>query len=366
MNDINPEYILYGYYIKYNKLLELTLGEFSNTPNAEANKVNIYIDLYDLLYSLYTKHINVVDSEPITSTIINLVGHLRGYFRRTHKVETKFYLIYGATNSDTQNRLIFGGYNKKGIQIISENPKINKVVSEVFTQLELLCKYIDEVYFIKTNEFDSSVIIFDRVLAEEAKDPSIPNIIITKSIYAYQIPAFAANARIYRPLKSKGIDNSYVINKTNCIYRYFLDRRSNTELNQETDNLIKGLNPELISLLMTLAGVHNRGVRPLINITSSLREISKMVEYKVIINGYNSIIDYPMNVYRMNPVMINNKLEIQSRYKGLDLRIQHMMFMQSVYYSSIESSIIDLIDDEGFRYIANKYYRNYPLDINNL
>ena len=95
MNDINPEYILYGYYIKYNKLLELTLGEFSNTPNAEANKVNIYIDLYDLLYSLYTKHINVVDSEPITSTIINLVGHLRGYFKRTHKVETKFYLIYG-------------------------------------------------------------------------------------------------------------------------------------------------------------------------------------------------------------------------------------------------------------------------------
>lgn len=366
MNDINPEYILYGYYIKYNKLLELTLGEFSNTPNAEANKVNIYIDLYDLLYSLYTKHINVVDSEPITSTIINLAGHLRGYFRRTHKVETKFYLIYGATNSDTQNRLIFGGYNKKGIQIISENPKINRVVSEVFTQLELLCKYIDEVYFIKTNEFDSSVIIFDRVLAEEAKDPSIPNIIITKSIYAYQIPAFATNTRIYRPLKSKGTDNSYIVNKANCIYRYFLDRRSNTELNQETDNLIKRLNPELISLLMTLAGVHNRGVRPLINITSSLREITKMVEYKVIINGYNSIIDYPMNVYRMNPVMINNKLEIQSRYKGLDLRIQHMMFMQSVYYSSIESSIIDLIDDEGFRYIANKYYRNYPLDINNL
>ncbi len=365
-NNINPEYILYGYYIKYNKLLELTLNEFSNTQNANATNVNIYIDLYDLLYSLYTKHANVLEAEPISSTIINLVAHLRGYFRRTHKVETKFYLVYGATNSDMQNKLIFGGYNKKGIKVISENPIFNKVVSDVFDQLELLCKYIDQVYFIKANEFDSAVIIFDRILKEESIDPTVPNIVITKSLYAYQIPAYAANARIYRPFKSKGLDESYVINKSNCLYRYFFDRRSNTGLTKETDSIIKSLNPELISLLMTLAGVYNRGIRPIINITSSLREISKMVEHKLIINGYNSMIDYPINVVRMHPSMINNKTEIISRYKGLDLRIQHMTFLQSVYYSSIENSIIDLIDDEGFRYIANKYYKNYPIDINNL
>ena len=366
MNEINPEYILYGYYIKYNKLKELTLSEFANTPNANATKVNIYIDLYEMLYSLYTNKVNINDVEAISSTIINLVGHLRGYFRRTHRVDTKFYLVYGGTNSEIQQKLIFGGYNVKGKEIISNNPRINKSISEVFTQLELLCKYIEEVYFIKVNEFESSVIIFDRVLKEEAKDPSIPNIIITKSIYAYQIPAYTVNTRIYRPFKSKGNDESYIINKSNCIYRYVLDRRSSTGINEEMSNIIQYLNPELISLLMTLAGIHTRGVRPIINITSSLRELYKMIENRLIINGYNSIIDYPINIYRMHPALITNKIEIANRFKGLDLRTQHMILMQSVYYPSIEESIIDLIDDEGFKFIAGKYFSKYPLDLNNL
>ena len=57
MTKISPEQILYGYFIKYHKLKELTLQEFSNTPNANAEKVNIYIDLYDMLYSLYTNKV---------------------------------------------------------------------------------------------------------------------------------------------------------------------------------------------------------------------------------------------------------------------------------------------------------------------
>ena len=366
MNEINPEYILYGYYIKYNKLKELTLQEFANTPNANATKVNIYIDLYEMLYSLYTNKVNINESEAISATILNLVGHLRGYFKRTHRVDTKFYLIYGANNSSIQEKLIFGGYNQKGKEVISNSPKINKSISEVFDQLEILCKYIEEVYFIKVNEVESSVVIFDRVLKEEAKDPSIPNIIITKSISAYQIPAYTLNARIYRPFKSRGIDDSYIVNKKNCIYRYVADRRSNTQITEEMMDIVNYLNPELISLLMTLAGIHTRGVKPIINIISSLRELYKMIENRLIINGYNSIIDYPINVYRMNPALVTNKMEIASRFKGIDLRTQHMIFMQSVYYPSIEESIIDLIDDEGFRFIAGKYFSKYPIDLNNL
>lgn len=365
-NAINPEQVLYGYYIKYNKLKELTLQEFSNTENANANKVNIYIDLYDMLYSLYTSRVNIQDTESISASILNLVAHLRGYFRRTHRVETKIYLIYGATNSENQDKLIFGGYNKKGKTIISDNPKINKSILEVFDQLYILCKYIDEVYFIQVPEFESSVIIFDRILKEESIDASIPNIVITKSLYAYQIPAFTNNTRIYRPLKSKGEDKSYIVNKYNCIFRYVLDRRSNTGINEELDNIIKALNPELISLIMTLGGIYSRGVRPIINITSTLREIYKMVSNRIILNGHNFVLDYPINVYKMHPSLINLKIEITSRYKGIDLRIQHMIFTNSVYFQTIEKSIIDLIDDEGFRYISGKYFNKYPIDLNNL
>lgn len=365
-DQINPKNILYGYYIKYNKLMELTLEEFGNTSNASATKVNIYIDLYDMLYSLYTAKVDIRDVFSISSTIINLVAHLRGYYRRTHGVETKIYLIYGATNSNTQDKLIFGGYNRKGKEIISQNPKINKSISEVFNHLEILCKYIDEVYFIKTNEFDTATIIFDRVLKEEANNPNIPNIVITKSLYAYQIPAYTVNTRIFRPFKSKGVDNSYIINKNNCIFRYFFDRTSNAELNEELDTIMRKLNPEVINLLMTLAGIRTRGIKPILNITSSLRELNKMIDNHLIINGYNSIIDYPINIYKMNPAMVEHKVEIASRFKGLDLRLQHMLFIQSVYFQTIDQSIIDLIDDEGFRHIAGKYYKDNPIDINNL
>lgn len=363
---ISPEQVLYGYFIKYHKLKELTLCEFQNTPNANAEKVNIYIDLYDMLYSLYTNKIDIQDSVAITASIINLVGHLRGYFRRTHKVETKIYLIYGATNSNIQDRLIFGGYNRKGIEIISQNPKINKSISEVFGQLEILCKYIQEVYFIKVNEFESSVVIYDRILKEESIDSTIPNIIITKSLYAYQIPAYTLNSRIYRPFKSKGIDDSYIINKYNCLYRYFFDRTNKPEMTEEIDLILRKINPELINFLMVLAGIRTRGVRPILNITSSIKELEKMIDNHLIINGYNSIIDYPINVYRMNPILIENKAEIISRFNGIDLKMQHMLFMQSIYYQSIEQSILDLIDDEGFRYISGQYFSKNPLDLNNL
>ena len=366
-NQINPKNILYGYYIKYNKLKELTLNEFSNTSNASATKVNIYIDLYDMLYSLYTSRVDIKDVFDISSTIINLAAHLRGYYRRTHMVDTKIYLVYGATNSTIQDKLIFGGYNRKGKEIISENPKINKSISEVFDQLEILCKYIDQVYFIKVNDFDTATVIFDRILKEEAENSSIPNIVITKSLYAYQIPAYTINTRIFRPYKSKGIDSSYIVNKNNCIYRYFFDRSSNkSELSEELNNIIKTLNPETINLLMTLAGIRTRGIRPILNIISSLRELEKMINNRLIINGYNSILDYSINAYRMNPVMINNKVEIISRFKGIDLRLQHIIFTQSVYFQTINQAIIDLIDDEGFRHIAGKYYKTNPIDINNL
>lgn len=366
-NQINPENILYGYYIKYHKLMELTLEEFKNTSNASATKVNIYIDLYDMLYSLYTNRVDIRDTFSISSIIINLVAHLRGYYKKSHMVDTKIYLVYGATNSNMQDKLIFGGYNRKGKEIISQNPKINKSISEVFNHLEILCKYIDQVYFIRVNDFDTSVVIFDRVLKEEANNPAIPNIIITKSLYSYQIPAYTINTRIFRPLKSKGIDNSYIINKSNCIYRYFFDRSSNkSELNEELDNIIRSLNPEVINLLMTLAGIRTRGIKPILNITSSLRELQKMIDNHLIINGYNSILDYPINIYKMNPTMIDSKIEISSRFKGLDLRLQHMMFIQSVYFQTIEQSIIDLIDDDGFKHIAGKYYKDNPIDVNNL
>lgn len=358
--------ILFSYYIKYTKLKELVLQEFANTENAKATKVNLYIDLYDILYSIYNSKVTTPDEEALCSTIINLAAHLRGYFMRTHRVETKIYLVYGATNSTMQDKLIFGGYNRKGNETISLSPKINKVILNVFDQLDLLCKYIDQIYFIRINEFESAVAIFDLILKEEAKDNKIPNIIITKSIYAYQIPAFCSNARIFRPSKYRGTDNSYIINKENCMLQYIQDRKSNTGISEEHIKILRCLDTKLIGLLMCLGGIHTRGVRSMINILSSLRALYIMIENRILINGYNTVVDYPINVCKLNPVLVSNKLELQNRYRCIDIVSQHNIFMNSIYYNTISESIIDLISDEDFRHICFNYFIKYPIDINNL
>ena len=113
INDIrqNLESILFGYYIKYTKMQELVEQAFANS--APSNSIDIYVDIFDMLKPIYGKDIYADKQYVIVSAVINLAAHLRGYFRRTHRVDTKVYLIYGGTNSDVQEKLIFGGYNNE-------------------------------------------------------------------------------------------------------------------------------------------------------------------------------------------------------------------------------------------------------------
>ena len=50
------ESLLYANFVKYDRLEEIVFNTFSNTSIASATELNIFIDLYSVLHSIYSEH----------------------------------------------------------------------------------------------------------------------------------------------------------------------------------------------------------------------------------------------------------------------------------------------------------------------
>lgn len=358
---IKAEYILYSYYIKYDRLLQMVSSTFKNST---AEEVNIYIDLYDMLYPLYNKEVEELSSEVIVSCVLNLCAHLRGYFNRTHHVYTKFYLVYSTNTGELQNKFITQGYDVKSKDMIAKNKIVNRIIGEAFEKIDLLTKYIDQIYFVNKTVLDPSVIIYDLILKEEASGNTNPNIIITKSNMAYQIPAMNKNSYIFRPYKKDRIDLSYVVQYSDSLFYFIKDTRKNLELNEDRVFYITKINPELLGLFISITGIPNKGVKAICNTSSTLTAFYNAIKDKQLLNNYNS---YPVIVI---PNIPNRKIQenvsaIYNRFKALDLVNLHQYYL-STGQNLDESYKVDLIDDNAVKMINNNYFRHYPIDLNNL
>ena len=72
------ESLLRGYYIKYDRLLELNaiINGVSKIQNPES--IDIYIDLFDMLKPIYTTDVYANNTFSICASVINLAAHLIG------------------------------------------------------------------------------------------------------------------------------------------------------------------------------------------------------------------------------------------------------------------------------------------------
>lgn len=113
MEHVPVETILYGSFVKMDRMQQLTVNTFSNTSIASATNLNIFIDLYSVLKSIFSEsyRTDISDYTSITSGIVNMCSHYRTFFKRL-SVRTKFYLIYSFNTCDI-NRKFVAGYNQK-------------------------------------------------------------------------------------------------------------------------------------------------------------------------------------------------------------------------------------------------------------
>lgn len=354
---INLEGLLLSYYIRYDKLLSLcnmTLSDIST------NTVDIYVDIYDMLKPIYTRDVYANKKFLIVSSIINLAAHLRGYFWSRHHLNTRIFLVYGEsiTMQHKQFYPTFGDDKFRETMDFSNN---DKFIHDQLEMVKILCGYIYDVYYVaKKSSF--SMFTIDNIM----KNPHIPSIIITKSKYAYQIPALLTNAKIFRPKKSKGDDTSYPINFSNVYSNFF-----NKITFKETLEGLSKISPSLLSLMMTLVGLPSYGIPNILSVSAATKRVLDAIDSNRIVNGYNSDIDFVYKALNESRVFVNNMdtfinaTSFKYRFNAIDILTQHRIYNSTAEAIDI-SWMVNFNDPETMRNINNRYFIGNPLDLNNL
>lgn len=347
---VNLEGLLYGHYIKYDKLLEL----MNSIPDdISSNKVDIYIDVYDMLKPMYTRNIYAEKQYLIVSSVINLAAHMRGYFWSRHGMATRIYLVYGE-DSTFNHKQFYPSFGNDKFKETLDFDKNNAIVNSQLDMVKLLCAYIKGVYFIK-RATNFAMFTYDNIL----KNRDMPSIIISKSKYAYQLPALFNNVYLLRPQKDNGNDVSFLIYRNRSLTGFF-----NKTTSQKTiENLVK-INPDLLSVMISLTGFPAYNMKTVCNVTTASKLLIDALANGRIMNAYNSDIDFVYNSLQGLDRYID-PVTFKYRFNAVDLVFQHLIYSSSAEAKDT-SWIIDLEDKFTVQRINNQYFIDNPLDLNNL
>lgn len=352
MNDYktNLESLLLGYYIKYDRLFMLCNRSLANI---NSDVIDIYIDLYDILKPIYTKEVYANKKYVIVSSIINLAAHLRGYFWTRHRLHTRIFLVYGEAIT-LQHKQFYPTFGDEKFKETNNYERNKNFINSQLELVKILCAYIYDVYYIHKNS-DFSMFVYDNIVNNQ----KIPAIILSKSKYAYQIPALLNNSVIFRPKKYSGEDISFVVSRAS-VNQTFYNKISNTTV---LDRLSR-INPSLLSLMISLTGLPSYNLKTLLNITTASKLVDDAISFNRIINDYNNDINYVYNSLIGLDKYID-PVSFSYRFNAVDIVTQHRIYNSTAEARDI-SWYINLNDPNTIKDINNKYFIDNPLDLNNL
>lgn len=349
--------LLYGSFIKYDRLYEMT--KFAFYGKTDSNSVNIFIDAYSILRTLYSRGQTLMlkDSCAIASCLINLAIHLRAYFDTRHQVATKVYIIYGGARPQ-QSMINFYLYNSKNILMEDSNYLIKSMIMDNLNIVKILAPYLYDIFCIIDEENEFSVISSSIINSQENQDP---NIIYSKDPLAYQLVAFKPKTFLYRPKKKSFVDASWVATKSTLYnaYRY-------GELNIQKQVDCK-LNVQMFSIYQAISGVRSRSIPSLKSANTTIKILETAIDNNIFSNGYNSNSILYTEPNPFGKIFCDGKinpLDVVGRFAAIDLPYQTMLYENSIAYKTLQANIINLYNPQEVRNINDKYFRNYPLDLN--
>lgn len=350
----SAESIIYGSYVKMERLNPIVFDCFSNTSIATATHLNVFIDLYSVLHSIFSSKYRTQVPNPtvITPALINMCAHYRSFFKSLG-VHTTFYIIYSANTCDMNEKFVFG-YNAK----FKEKTNINmfkKITNDNFELLKVLCPYLPDIHFIRSfRNYEVAVIIADII--EKLKDGQ-PNLIISKDLYPLQLCYLYPYTSYLYPRKSRiGGDMSImvpIIEKTEEFrYQFWnivAERRS------IKPNSLYTISPLNFTMFSALHRFPEREIYPLVKTASEAVKIIQMVV------GSQDISVFPSQLYNIQEIaeLVPISL-VEARYKALDVK-----FMLPFYQEDIESKEMkfeNLQDNGTINMINSKYFKENPID----
>ena len=356
-NRYRPDQILLSYFVKYTRLEYL-----SNSLLLLFNKYNfidIYIDIFSLLKKLYNTDIYTNKALGITSCIMNLAAHLRGFYRSRYNKHSRIFIIYSDEEYDYQ-RQFYPLYGKNEYKNTINYAKNNKLILSQLELVKILCGYIYDIYFIsKHNIF--TLVAYDLIM-KNIKDNTL-SILISESKYPFIVTSLIQNHSVFniRPLKIKGEDQSQLIDPESIYRTYY------SKINQNDTDLIyklNSINPALLSVIWSLNGCNNINVSALTNIKRTVNMIYDGINNLKIINNYNPD---PIMIYN-GLTNVHNVIDLDSfilRFKAIDLLYQYHIYINSPEILD-NTWFINLQDPNTVRDINNKYFKDNPLDLENL
>ena len=354
--------ILYGSYIKYDRLYEMV--NFAFYGKTESNQVNIFIDIYSMVKSLYSRgpQLGRGDSCVIASCLINLAIHLRAYFETRHRVESKVYLIYGGARPK-EAFINYYRYNEKNI-IMEESDSFfkNMLIANLET-MQVICPYLYNIFCIVDYEKEFDVIashLIDNPF--EVQPDKTPNVIYSRDPMSYQLVAFCPRTFLFRPKKSNKNDVSWVVTKSTIYdaYRY-------GELGMKKQ-VPTSIDYRMFSIFLSIAGVKSRSIPSIRNASTTLKLLEQAVANNIFANVFNSnsILysnpDFPnafdlfCNGTNMDPD------ELTVRFAAIDLGYQKSLYMSKP--TDIFKGVINLYDPREVKHLNDTYFEKYPLDLN--
>lgn len=341
------EQIMYGQYIKYDALRRLVELEFASS-NAE--EVNVFIDLYEMLLPLY-KSLDMKDSsEAISSTIINYAAHMREYFKSRHRTWAKIIFVYSSNASANTTRFC-AEYNAKYRNRVLNNSVMAEQISWAVERAKQIIPYLQDV-FIKTGTVEPSVIIRD-IIIREPMFQECPNVVISSSEYAYQLPANCPDTVVFRKKFGKSNEvTAYSYNFMNCINAFIY----------ETRNVVVEypLYPKLITPIMVLSGIPKRNLKSMSAIPQTLELVKHIPKECIgdILAMYACIQEIATsNKWKLMPFE-----EFDMRYRTISIEYQGGLY-DSLPESKEWGFLNQLEDPEALRYINDRYYSRHPIDM---
>ena len=352
----NAADILYGSYIRYDRMYEMT--KFAFYGKTDIKNLNVYIDVYSIIRSLYSKgsNISIKDSYAIASCIINLAIHIRAYFDTRHGIATKVYIIYGGARP-REAFVNFYKYNEKNIIMEDSNYYMKELIKDNLDVLSILCPYLYDIFCIVDYENEFSVIA-SHLINQLDKNP---NIIYSKDALSYQLVAFKPYTFMFRPKKRSNEDVSWVVTKSTLYnaYRYgelSIDRKIDTKLDVR-----------MFSIYQSIAGIRSRSIKSTKNANSTILLLEKAVAENIFSNGYNANSIFYSNPNPFEILFKDTKVNptlVTGIFASTDLGYQTMLYESSIAAKNTASNIINLYNPQEIRNINDKYFQQYPLDLN--
>lgn len=344
--DENILNFIYGYYVKYDKLTGLINQEFAES---DATEVNLLIDVGDILCKIESQCLyhEIAPSNDLIlmAGLINLVAHYRQFFKTRYGCTTKIWLINSIDNC------ISPLYDRNFRPKIPGNQYL--IDGSIF---DAMCRYIPDVQYVCGKVDFATIASFIM----EYHNSRFPYIILTKDPYEFQLCA-KPNTWVLRPKKNKLQDISYFVNNKNAIYYYCHE----TFRKIPSEKKFESYPTDIIGIIMALTRVPTRGLKSMYSLDNTLN----ILDFRIANTSIPLKYPWDPNLFfngldRCVSGSINKDIpQLVNRFKAVDSVFFQVLGYKEMPESKLYNGIINLYDPKGMQEINERYFKDYPLDL---